>query len=76
MTEIFKIVTSGASPERRINAVIEEFGPWTVMKAAVSAAWGARRVEPPHIDGLNDHLRRDVGLEPSQHMLYYQFLRF
>lgn len=76
MTEIVRIVTSGTTPQRRIDAVIQEFGPWTVMKAAVSAVWSARRVDPPHANDLGNHLRRDVGLEPSQPVMQYHFLRF
>lgn len=51
------IMTSGATAPSRLA---------TRLVAAI-AAWRAQRTTQRVIDGLDDHLRRDIGLGPQSH---------
>ena len=53
-----------ASP---IDRLIQRYGAWRVLGAAMGAiVFGRRRRPPPlHVNRLSDHMRRDIGLEPE-----------
>ena len=65
MIDVLKIPASARS-EERIAALIEEFGAWRILGAALKALlsrWPRPAIDLAH---LPDHLRRDVGLPPEQ----------
>ena len=53
------------SPRIFIDALIARYGTWRVIRALIAGLMAANRSRRPGIEGLNDHLRRDVGLPPD-----------
>jgi hypothetical protein len=48
-----------------LDSVIDQHGAWRVLRAALAAALkGRRRLRVTAPETLNDHMRRDIGLEP------------
>jgi hypothetical protein len=46
----------------RLDPIIDDHGPWPVLRAVLARAFRGNRHVPPL--GLNAHLRRDIGLPP------------
>ena len=55
-----------ADPPVSIERMIEEYGAWRVLRAALAAlAMRRRRLALGDASPLNNHLRRDIGLPPA-----------
>ncbi|ATN34628.1 hypothetical protein ACO34A_12540 [Rhizobium sp. ACO-34A] len=46
---------------KSVGELHREFGFWRVARALLSAVWQERRISN-RVDGLNSHMRRDIGL--------------
>ncbi|WP_372841144.1 hypothetical protein [Phaeovulum sp.] len=55
---------TGAAAAGQLRGLIEELGAWRVLAAAL-AALVRRQKRPCDRLGLNNYLRRDIGLPPS-----------
>lgn len=46
---------------RTVGELRREFGFWRVARALLATVWRERRASN-RVDGLNNHMRRDIGL--------------
>ena len=68
--------TQDLAPRATIDRLIDRYGFWRVLGTVVATLLRRRtRAKQLGVEHLPDHLRRDIGLPPSEHSPRYWDVR-